>query len=406
MTGSFDGVVRSTTTRLGSEVDLLAHLRTPEGAVAWLSEATSLVGIGPFFQIDPGTGPQRFETASRRFEQLLVSAEIADDVDLPGTGPVLFGSFTFDPQVPGSTVVVPSTVYGEAEGVVWRTEIELARYPGPPAPQTGAPGGADAQDQEWMAAVLRARSAIRSGLLEKVVLARRVTVPAQPGSTPGLVRRLRRTYPGCFTFSFDNLVGASPELLVRRLGEVVDSIPLAGSAPRGASESEDAELGRQLRDSAKDQREHALTVASVVDRLGEHCSNLVAEQEPSLLLLPNLQHLSTKVQGRLRAGADALRLAGALHPTAAVCGVPREEALRFIRQAETFDRGRYAGPIGWMDRHGDGEWALALRCALVKNDTARVYAGAGIVAGSDPASELAETRLKLNAMLSALESAT
>lgn len=394
--------LRSTTRKLDTSPDLLSLASYGE-SVTWLTEATSLIALGPFLRIDPGTGAQRFERGSSMFHQLLEGAQIHDEVDVPGTGPVLFASWTFDQRDGGSSLVVPSTVYGSGEGAAWRTELEWDGNTAS-APRAGAAPGIDSTPEQWMATVQDARRDIASGTLEKVVLARQVTVTgAGHFDQAAITRLLRASYPGCFTYRFESLIGASPELLIRRVGDVVDSIPLAGSAPRGVTDSEDETLGRGLTESAKNRREHALTVASVLERLFPYCSELVAEPEPSLLLLANLQHLSTKVQGRLRGGADALQLAGAVHPTAAVCGVPQPEALEFIRGAEHFERGRYAGPIGWMDHHGDGEWALALRCALIGETTARVYAGAGILADSDPEEELEETRLKLQAMLNVLE---
>jgi menaquinone-specific isochorismate synthase len=395
------GRLRSTTVKLEEAVDLLSLVPRSSG-VAWLTESMGLVASGPFVRLYPGTGPGRFERGSEQFRKLLEGAEIRDDVDLPGTGPVLFGSWTFDPNAPGSDLLVPTTIHGYNEGVSWRTDIELGPVSSSPAPGFDAEGD-DSSEQEWIESVERALAAISSGGLEKVVLARQVRVAnKEPHDQNAITRRLREAYPGCFTFCFENLVGASPELLVRRLDDVVDSIPLAGSAPRGKTEEEDEQLGQKLRESSKNLSEHALTVTSVMERLAPFCSELVSEPEPSLLLLANLQHLSTKVQGRLAGPTDSLLLAGALHPTAAVCGVPQQEALAIIRSSETFERGRYAGPIGWMDRHGDGEWALALRCASIEGNEARVFAGAGIVAGSDPAEELEETRLKLQAMLAGL----
>ncbi|MEX2553884.1 MAG: isochorismate synthase [Actinomycetota bacterium] len=395
------GKLSSTTVKLDEAPDLGALLPS-EGGVIWLAEATSLVASGPCLRIEVGAGAGRFERAAELFRQLLEGAEIRDEVDLPGTGPVLFGSWTFDPDAEGSVVLIPSLVFGSSEGLSWRTEVEFDAALAP----AHLPLGGRADDtsvEEWMDGVECALDEISQSAFEKVVLARQVTVSgAAPYDQPALTRLLRETYPGCFTFGFQDLVGASPELLIRRVGDVVDSIPLAGSAPRGRTDEQDAAIGRNLFESAKNRTEHALTVSSVTERLQPYCYELVAEPEPSLMLLANLQHLSTKVQGRLKRNASAIELAGALHPTAAVCGVPQEAALHFIRNAETFERGRYAGPIGWMDRHGDGEWALALRCALIEGRTARVFAGAGIVGDSVPAEELEETRLKLQAMLDVL----
>ena len=394
--------LRSSTVKLQASSDPLS-LIPAGGGLAWLTEAVSLVGHGPFLRVDPGTGPQRFQRGAAAVAELLHGAEISDEVDLPGSGPVIFGSWTFDEDTPGSRLIVPSTVYGYGDGVAWKTSVDL---PGGSVAATlpKEPSGEGLDEPAWMRAVSAAVEAIDGGLIEKVVLARKVQVESsEPFHQNAVVRRLSATFPGCFTFCFENLVGASPELLVRRLGDLVDSVPLAGSARRGATEPEDVRLGRELKESPKNLAEHALAVATVLERLSPWCEELLTEPEPSLLLLANVQHLSTKVQGRLAGRPNALELAGALHPTAAVCGVPQSEALALIRQLEHFDRGRYAGPVGWMDSHGDGEWALALRCALITGNRAEIYAGAGIVRQSDPESELEETKLKLRAMLSALD---
>lgn len=402
--------LRSSTVELECTPDL-EELVGPGPSLAWLTEEVRLVGTGPVLRIDPGAGPGRFERAAAALAVLLEGAEVHDPVDLPGTGPVAFGSFTFDPDSYGSSMVIPSTLIGCAEQVCWKTTIDFPEAAtlqpiGPPRDRlTGVPDRLS--ESQWLRAVEQAVDTIDSGLLEKVVLARLISIRAEtPLDHGALVRRLRRSYPGCFTFCYDSLVGAGPELLVRRLGDVVDSIPLAGSCPRGRSPRQDARLGAALQASEKNRSEHALAVQTVVERLAGYCGHLVAEPEPSLLRLANLQHLSTKIQGTLRGPTSALELAGALHPTAAVCGVPVAEALATIRRLEGFQRGRYAGPIGWMDRRGDGEWALALRCTELDGAAAQVFAGAGIVAGSDPVAELEETTLKLQAVLSALPADT
>ena len=395
------------TVTLDSSPDQL-NLIPEVGGIAWLTPGTSLVAQDECLRVDPGTGESRFLGAAERVEALLAGADVEDEVDLPGSGPIAFGSWTFDSDCPGSTLVVPATVYGTGEGVAWKTSV---RYEGTGAEQVDTrkralrrAGGEQLPSDGWASLVEEALDQIRQGTLQKVVLAREVVVEGRAAFNPQqVISRLVHAYPGCFTFWFDDLVGASPELLIRRLGDVVDSIPLAGSAPRGAEEEEDTELGRRLQSSAKDRVEHELTVQTVMDALRPFCAELVAEEEPSLLLLANMQHLSTKVQGRLKGSPSALELVAAIHPTAAVCGVPQKEAMRFIRTTEGFGRGRYAGPVGWMDHKGDGEWAVALRCAQLKGSTARIFAGAGIVDGSDPKSELEETELKLQVMLSALQ---
>jgi menaquinone-specific isochorismate synthase len=220
---------------------------------------------------------------------------------------------------------------------------------------------------------------------------------------PALVRRLRSRFPTCHTFHVDGLVGASPEMLIRRRGDHIDSVVLAGTAPRGDDPRTDARLGDELLASTKDLREHRPAVASVREALTPVTASLTVEPTPSLLRLANVQHLATRVDGTLAAPVSVLSLAGRLHPTAAVGGTPRAAALRLIAELETIDRQRYAGPVGWVDAAGDGEFAIALRCAQLDGARARLFAGAGIVAGSLPEAELEETRLKLRAMQSAFD---
>jgi menaquinone-specific isochorismate synthase len=258
-------------------------------------------------------------------------------------------------------------------------------------------------DAEWLRAASQARSAVGDGIVEKVVLARDAVVEGDAAFDPQLVvNYLARRYPECFTYLFDGLVGSSPELLVRTRGEMVESVVLGGSAARGMTERDDNELAQRLLTSAKDRIEHDLALATVRDALHDVCESLSIENEPSLLRLPYVQHLRTHVSGRLAHSRDSVELAGVLHPTAAVCGVPVDKALAAIRELEGMKRGRFCGPVGWTDASGDGEWAIALRCARLQGTRARIFAGAGIVADSDPASELAETELKLRPLLEAL----
>jgi menaquinone-specific isochorismate synthase len=223
-----------------------------------------------------------------------------------------------------------------------------------------------------------------------------------------LLRRLAARFPDCWTFAVDGLLGATPELLLRRTGRRLSARVLAGTAPRGAG-ADDRRLAEALLGSAKDRAEHALAVDSLVRALEPYCTTLDAPAEPELLTLANVRHLATDVSGTQRrrgprGGAGLLELIGAVHPTAAVCGTPTPDAAALIGELEGMDRGRYAGPVGWLDARGDGEFGLALRCAeLVGDDSARLFAGCGIVAGSDPAAELAETQSKFAAFQAALE---
>jgi isochorismate synthase len=259
-------------------------------------------------------------------------------------------------------------------------------------------------------AVATALDAIEAGVVEKVVLARSIIVEADALIDPRVVaRRLDAAEPGCFVFlvalpgGSSSLVGASPELLVRRSGRIVSSDPLAGTARRSSNRDRDAEIARQLLATVKEQREHRLTAEAVADGLAPFCSKLVVDHEPSLTSTATLWHLHTAIRGTLKPDApDALTIAAALHPTPAVCGTPRAAAAGLIGRLEPFDRRFYAGLVGWVDARGDGEWAVTLRCAELSGSTARLHAGAGIVAGSDPASEDLETEAKFGTVLRAL----
>jgi isochorismate synthase len=263
---------------------------------------------------------------------------------------------------------------------------------------------------DYEAAVATALAAIDAGEVEKVVLARAVVVAADIPIDPRLVaRRLNAAEPGSIVFvvslpgGTSTLVGASPELLVRRQGMTVSSDPLAGTARRSTDPVRDAEIARQLLGTVKEQREHRFIAEAVADALAPLCSNLVVDREPSLSPTATLWHLHTAVRGTLKPDApDALAIAAALHPTPAVCGTPQAAAADLIHRLEGFDRRFYAGLVGWVDARGDGEWAITLRCAEISGATARLHAGAGIVAGSDPAAEDLETEAKFGVMLRAL----
>jgi isochorismate synthase len=260
---------------------------------------------------------------------------------------------------------------------------------------------------EWCVLVERATSSMGAGPwgdLEKVVLAREVRVEADVElDRAAILHRLRAAYPGCYLFQVDGFLGASPELLVARSGDVVRAQPMAGTAPRGGDPAADARLAAGLLSSATYRHEHQITIDMVHDTLLPWCSYLDYEAEPSVVGVANVQHLATLVEGRLSQPAPpVIDLVEALHPTPAVAGWPRDRALEWIEEHEGLDRGRYAGAVGWMDADGNGCFAVSIRCAEVLGSRARLWAGNGIVAGSDPATELAETQAKLQAMLSAI----
>ena len=384
--------------------DLLGALEDPSG-LAWVEHGEGLVGWGEAGHIEIEPGPHRFERALDALAETWASMEVTDEVGLRGSGPVAFGSFTFDPSEGGSVLVVPSVVVGLRDGRSWVTRIgeqpefdptkaeedDRIRYWGPSAPE-----------MSWLDAVATAEKAVRNGELEKVVLARDMRVWSKTALSPRrLLKRLAQRFPECYSFSVDGLIGATPELLVATHGDGMTSVVLAGSVGRGADEKEDEALGAWLRESAKDRVEHEVAVRSVTEVLPRFCEALTVGG-PTLLKLANVQHLATEIQGEMRRGHNALEVAGALHPTAAVCGLPRDRAMDMIRRLEGMSRARYAGPVGWVDAQGNGEWGIALRCAELDGGSARLFAGGGIVAGSIPEDELDETRIKLLAMQSAL----
>jgi menaquinone-specific isochorismate synthase len=258
--------------------------------------------------------------------------------------------------------------------------------------------------EDWCDAVAAARDELRAGTADKVVLAREVTVAAdEPIEVASLLRRLRSAFPASLRFSVEGFVGASPELLVARHGEVVACHPMAGTAPRRGDPGADARLAEALRSSTKNAVEHRHTIDLVHDALLPYCSYLDEEAEPSVVALANVQHLATRLEGRLSSPpASVVELVCVLHPTPAVCGRPRAAALELIERYEDLDRSRYAGPVGWVDHRGNGSWAVGIRSAEVAGPVARVFAGVGVVADSDPRVELAETRAKLQALLTPL----
>jgi menaquinone-specific isochorismate synthase len=404
-----------TTVRTEGAAGLLDRLPA-EGAVSWVRRGEGLVGWGEAARLEV-SGPRALDEAAAWWTDWTDGVDTDDELGLAGSGPVLFASIAFDPRTGTSVFVVPEVVLGRRDGVEWVTtvgDVDPRDLLLPEATDDGsaprlryADGSLD--PATWCAAVATAVERISAGELAKVVLARDLLVSADVPLDPRrLLRRLAARFPDCWTFSVDGLLGATPELLLRRSGRQLSARVLAGTAPRGAG-ADDDRLAAQLIGSAKDRAEHALAVDSLVQALEPFCATLDAPAEPDLLTLANVRHLASDVTGTqrrtgARGRAGLLELVGAVHPTAAVCGTPTPDAAAVISELEGMDRGRYAGPVGWLDARGDGEFGLALRCAeLVGDDGARLFAGCGIVAGSDPAAELAETQAKFAAFQAALE---
>jgi menaquinone-specific isochorismate synthase len=397
--------------------DLLERIPQPD-VVAWVHHGAGLAGWGEAVRVMLPAGDDRFTAGEKWLRSVFDAADVDDRVRVRGSGPVAFGTFTFDASSDGSVLIVPRTILGrDGRGGAWLTTITErgevpAIWPPPADPGLAEPTRIRWRDgslpgPRWEQAVAKAVAAIKAGGLRKVVLARDVFATAEePLDARVLLRRLADRYPDCFTFACDGMIGATPELLVRRAGNQVSALVLGGTLPRGADPAQDQALGEELLASAKNNEEHAYAVESIRDALGLLCDTLDVEARPSLLKFPNLQHLGTQVRGTLANGQtprSALALAAAVHPPAAVCGTPPGVALELIRDLEHMDRERYAGPVGWVDADGNGEWGIALRCGQLSGRTARLFAGCGIVAGSEPAAELAETLVKLQPMRGALE---
>jgi len=399
--------------------DLLAYA-DPARPIAWLRRGDGIVAVGePLAELRPrpAAGTPRSQALATVWRGISAQAEISDPVELPGTGLVAFGAFAFDEEsAADSVLIVPTRVLGRHGHRFWETRIRLASDPRaatplatqPYGPHWAGTVGPGAQSpQGYQDSVRRALSRIADGELSKVVLARDLigTIPAD-SDLRRLVRALSTGYPDTWAFAVDGLIGASPETLVTVQQGTVTARVLAGTIGRGADADADTEASTHLASSTKDLDEHQYAVQSVLASLRAHTRALAASEQPFLLKLPNLFHLATDVEGELADGESALDLVRALHPTAAVAGTPTPAAIAAIRDLEPFDRGRYAGPVGWVDAEGNGEWAIALRCAqfVAEADAIGVtaYAGAGIVAGSDPESELLETRVKFRPLVDAL----
>ncbi|QHC60615.1 isochorismate synthase [Rathayibacter sp. VKM Ac-2760] len=400
------------TTPLDGPQELIRRV-DPLSPLLWQRGGDGLAGIGEALRLE-FSGPDRIREASAAWRAVSASTVVEDPLGVPGTGLVAFGAFAFSSGSSArSVLIVPSVVIGSRGGRSWLTRIRPADEPAdagavPAAVPYGdeyrlplLPGAMSPAD--YRAAVASAVGTIRSGALDKVVLARDLQgrLP-RAADRRRLLRDLANGYPDCWTFSVDGFLGASPETLVGVDHGAITARVLAGTSARGADAEEDAAIARALLTSAKDRSEHAFAIASLLRELEPHTGALTTTPEPFALKLPNLWHLATDVRGTLDDASTALDLVDALHPTAAVAGTPTDRALALLEELEPFDRGRYAGPVGWIDGRGDGEWAVGLRSAQVTADGGvTAWAGAGIVADSDPAAELAETGMKFRPVLDA-----
>ena len=385
------------------------------------------------------TGPERFLEADIWWRHLVLEADVADAVDCPGTGPVAFGSFAFSKaSAHESRLIVPEIVVGMRDGRAWLTQLTfddaglteagaraaLERWLD--VPDVVLPVDVAAQvpareaklvtgslgEDDWMAAVSAGVAEIRTGALEKLVLARDIVATVPDGvNAAEILRQLAVRYRECWTYGVDGLVGATPEMLIQVEGRTAQARVLAGTLDRRDAEGmagsplEFAE--RVLAGSEKQRHEHDIAIQSLTTQLAPFSEALTAHSEPFILELPNVWHLASDVKAELAEieghVPTCLALINALHPTAAVCGTPTTVAGALIRKLEHLDRGPYAGPVGWLDAAGNGEWGIALRGAVIESpDSVRLYAGCGVVEGSLPEAELAETWAKFRPMLESL----
>ena len=388
---------------------LLLDGRSP---LLWMRRNQGLAGIGCALRLE-FSGPTRMTDAAAAWKQVVALATVTDPLARTGTGLLAFGAFAFDASsTQTSVLIVPEIIVGRDDGQCWVTRIWATDDSAPKNPLVLHPLG-----DEYRIALLPGalppdafRDAVSTGVkrirahdVNKVVLARDLIgrVPAE-SDLRRAITKLALGSPDCWTYAVDGLIGSSPETLIRADNGSVNARVLAGTISRGADAEDDREAALTLATSSKDGDEHEFAVQSVLKSLRPHTSALATSEIPFTLKLPNLWHLATDLEGTLSDGSTSLDLIAALHPTAAVAGTPTDAALALIRELEPFDRGRYAGPVGWVGADGDGEWAIALRCAqVVPAGGITAYAGCGIVLDSDPDRELAETKMKFRPIVEA-----
>ncbi|WP_457945892.1 isochorismate synthase [Pseudarthrobacter sp. alpha12b] len=437
-----------------------------DDVLCWTRREAGLGGFGEIARFT-ATGPDRFLEADIWWRHLVLEADVTDSVALPGTGPVAFGSFAFSKASSHeSRLIVPEIVVGVRDNRAWLTQLTFDDGPlteesalaaldrwlsgASAGARTGAPDGTTAaadsagnaplgavpgkaggavvrplplaagatlhtgslSEEAWMDAVAAGVAEIRTGALEKLVLARDVVATIPSGvHAADVLRELAARYRECWTYGVDGLVGATPEMLIQVEGRTAQARVLAGTLDRRDAHGEDGApmdyATRVLAGSEKQRHEHEIAIQSLTKQLAPFSEAMNAHDEPFILELPNVWHLASDVKAELTEVEGhvptCLALINALHPTAAVCGTPTLVAGDLIRKLEHLDRGPYAGPVGWLDAAGNGEWGIALRGAVIETpETVRLYAGCGIVDGSQPEAELAETWAKFRPMLESL----
>lgn len=408
---SSNALMPITTVRLGDHLPLL-ELLPDSNPLAWVRGGEGLVGWG-VYATKIVTGPNRFTEARAWWEKQLENFVVTNSVHGSGTGPVLFTSFSFSPN-DESVLVIPNIVVGSKKDKSWITWIGSDQQPilnsSPDFVQNAQmqwSNHSEAESEaEWKEKVSTAVGRIKDGSLAKVVLARDLTFSSSKDIDPRpILHKLASEYPTTWTYCVDGFVGATPELLLRLSRRMLTSRVLAGTISKTGDDSKDLALAASLARSSKDLAEHEYAVRSVADAIEPFCTSINVPDSPFVLHLANVMHLATDVTGAIAetlAHVDAFTILEQLHPSAAVCGTPRPAAAELITEIEGMSRGRYAGPIGWIDAAGDGELGIALRGGEIKGNTIRIFAGCGIVEGSDPEIELAETKAKFTPMRAAL----
>lgn len=399
-----------TTSKVSSHLPLL-DLLPDRGGLSWVRGGQGVVGWGQYAKTTV-KGANRFRDARQWWEEQLATFNIVNTLNVSGTGPILYTSFSFN-EDEESVLIIPEIVVGTRAGVSWMTWIGDKAQPYLPKkaptliPADFSWGDGSLTPNEWMSRVATAIGEIEIGDLEKVVLARDlVAVTDKEIDIRPILNNLSEQYPSTWIFSVDNLIGATPELLLRLSRGMVTSRVLAGTISKTGDDEKDLALAASLARSSKDLEEHEYAVRSVADALEPFCTSTNVPESPFVLHLANVMHLATDVTGALiesKVDVDAFSLLSRLHPSAAVCGTPTHLASQLISSIEGMNRGRYAGPVGWIDSHGDGELGIALRCGKVDGTSIRIFAGCGIVSGSNPEKELNESNAKFTPMRSALK---
>ena len=401
------------TTEILGELPKLSEIATSSPlSTSWIRGGDGLIGFGKY-KTHTVVGEKRFSEAAQWWRNELSQLEIHNNVHGSGTGPILFTSFSFL-ETEESELVIPEIVIGRKGEKSWITWIGNSQQPEISSQVLEEQslslswGAGSVSEDEWKNRISRVVERIKKGELEKVVLARDISaISDQAIDLQTLLQRLESEYPSTWVFLVENLVGATPELLVRLSKSLVTSRVLAGTIRKTGDEEKDLMLAATLAKSSKDLEEHEYAVRSVADALSPFCSSTNVPESPFVLHLSNVMHLATDVTGVVNDSATPVNMftvIKALHPSAAVCGTPTDDARTVINEVEGMKRGRYAGPVGWIDARGDGEVGIALRCGKLSSDlrTMRLFAGCGVVAGSNPEEELAESQAKLLPMRTAL----